>query len=50
MADGGFTKLQAIEQLSKRWAKADLHTLAPDGGKRVLRVLEAWGIEGPESS
>ena len=33
-----------------RWAKADLHTLVPDGEKRVLRMLETWGIEWPESS
>ena len=33
-----------------RWAKADLHTLVPDGEKRVRRVLETWGIEWPESS
>lgn len=31
-----------------RWAKADLHKLVPDGEKRVLRVLERWGIEWPE--
>lgn len=31
-----------------RWGKADLHTLVPDGEKRVLRVLDHWGIEWPE--
>ena len=31
-----------------RWGKADLHTLVPDGEKRVLRVLEQWGINWPE--
>lgn len=31
-----------------RWAKADLHTLVPDGGKRVEAVCEAWGIEWPK--
>ena len=32
-----------------RWAKADLHKLVPDGEKRVLRVLERWGIDWPEA-
>jgi hypothetical protein len=32
-----------------RWAKADLHTLVPDGEQRVLRVLERWGIDWPET-
>ena len=32
-----------------RWGKADLHTLVPDGEKRVLRVLDDWNIEWPES-
>ena len=31
-----------------RWGKADLHTLVPDGEKRVLRVLDQWGINWPE--
>ena len=33
-----------------RWGKADLYKLVPDGEKRVLRVLELWGIEWPEQS
>ena len=31
-----------------RWGKADLHTLVPNGEKRVLRVLDAWSIDWPE--
>ena len=30
-----------------RWAQADLHTLVPDGDRRVRAVLAHWGREGP---
>lgn len=30
-----------------RWAKADLHKLVPDGERRVLAVIEAWGLPWP---
>ena len=33
-----------------RWAKADLYKLVPDGERRVLAVLEAWGIAWPDLS
>ncbi|MEO9149882.1 MAG: hypothetical protein ABI212_11025 [Burkholderiaceae bacterium] len=29
---------------SLRWGKADLHTLVPDGEKRVLQVFDDWSI------
>lgn len=32
-----------------RWAKADLHTLVPDGATRIEAVCEAWGLEWPKS-
>lgn len=31
-----------------RWGKADLYKLVPDGEKRVLKVLELWGIQWPD--
>ena len=31
-----------------RWGKADLHKLVPDGERRVLAVLELWGITWPD--
>lgn len=33
-----------------RWGRADLHTLVPDGDRRVRAVLEQWGIAWPERS
>jgi hypothetical protein len=27
-----------------RWGQADLHTLVPDGERRVRAVLEQWGL------
>src|SRR4051812_30425991 len=30
-----------------RWARADLHTLVPDGNARVLQVIERWGLRWP---
>jgi hypothetical protein len=32
-----------------RWAKADLHTLVPDGATRVEAVCDAWGLKWPEA-
>lgn len=31
-----------------RWARADLHTLVPDGDARVRRVIEEWGLSWPD--
>jgi hypothetical protein len=28
-----------------RWGKADLHKLVPDGERRVLGVIDAWGLK-----
>jgi len=30
-----------------RWAKADLHSLVPEGGPRVEAVCAKWGLEWP---
>ena len=30
-----------------RWARADLHTLVPDGDIRVRQVIEQWGLQWP---
>lgn len=32
-----------------RWGQADLHSLVPDGDRRVRAVIELWGLEGPRS-
>ena len=32
-----------------RWAKADLHTLVPEGAKRVEAVCAAWGLKRSEA-
>jgi hypothetical protein len=32
-----------------RWAKADLLKLVPDGERRVLAVIEAWGLKWPQA-
>jgi hypothetical protein len=32
-----------------RWARADLHTLVPDGDERVQAVIRNWGLRWPES-
>jgi hypothetical protein len=34
--------LACLEAL--RWGQADLHTLVPDGHRRVLEVIELWGL------
>ncbi|MBE2245613.1 MAG: hypothetical protein IAE86_22875 [Burkholderiaceae bacterium] len=31
-----------------RWARADLHTLVPDGDARVRAVIARWGLRWPE--
>jgi hypothetical protein len=31
-----------------RWARADLHTLVPDGDARVQAVIRHWGLCWPE--
>lgn len=33
-----------------RWAQADLHTLVPDGDRRLRAVLAHWGLEWPDRS
>ena len=32
-----------------RWGQADLHTLVPDGDRRVRAVIDQWGLKWPES-
>jgi hypothetical protein len=32
-----------------RWGQSDLHSLVPDGDKRVKKVIETWGLKWPES-
>jgi hypothetical protein len=31
-----------------RWGRADLHTLVPDGDKRLHAVIARWGLRWPE--
>jgi hypothetical protein len=31
-----------------RWARADLHTLVPDGAARVWSVIDGWGLQWPD--
>jgi hypothetical protein len=31
-----------------RWARADLHTLVPDGDARVRSVIDHWGLQWPD--
>ena len=31
-----------------RWARADLHTLVPDGDARVRAVIASWGLRWPQ--
>jgi len=33
-----------------RWARADLHTLVPDGDARVRAVIECWGLRWPDAA
>jgi len=32
-----------------RWGRADLHSLVPDGDRRVRAVIDKWGLKWPES-
>jgi hypothetical protein len=32
-----------------RWGQAELHTLVPDGDRRVTAVIELWGLKWPGS-
>ena len=31
-----------------RWGRADLHTLVPDGDRRLQAVIARWGLRWPE--
>jgi hypothetical protein len=33
-----------------RWGRADLHTLIPDGDRRMQAVIARWGLRWPEGS
>ena len=33
-----------------RWARADLHTLVPNGDARVRAVIDRWGLRWPEGA
>ena len=32
-----------------RWGQSDLHSLVPDGDRRVRAVIEQWGLKWPEA-
>ena len=32
-----------------RWGQSDLHSLVPDGDRRVRAVIEKWGLKWPEA-
>jgi hypothetical protein len=32
-----------------RWGQSDLHSLLPDGDRRVRAVIEQWGLKWPEA-
>ena len=32
-----------------RWGRVDLHSLVPDGDRRVRAVIEQWGLKWPEA-
>ncbi|MEF7616945.1 hypothetical protein V4F39_23725 [Aquincola sp. MAHUQ-54] len=40
--------LQSLDAL--RWGRADLHTLVPDGDRRVQAVIRRWGLHWPSDS
>jgi hypothetical protein len=44
ISDDMLTCLDAL-----RWAKADLYQLVPDGQRRVMAVIDAWGLKWPEA-
>ena len=31
-----------------RWGRAELHTLLPNGERRILNVCDAWGLQWPK--
>lgn len=33
-----------------RWGRADLHTLVPDGDRRMQAVIRRWGLRWPSDS
>lgn len=45
--DIGDDMLRCLDAL--RWARADLHTLVPDGDARLQRVIQRWGLRSPQS-
>ena len=32
-----------------RWGQSDLHSLVPDGDRRVRAVIDQWGLKWPEA-
>ena len=32
-----------------RWGQCDLHSLVPDGDRRVRAVIDQWGLKWPEA-
>jgi hypothetical protein len=32
-----------------RWGQSDLHSLVPNGDRRVRAVIEQWGLKWPEA-
>jgi hypothetical protein len=44
ISDDMLTCLDAL-----RWGQADLHTLVPDGDRRMKAVIELWGLKWPDS-
>ena len=42
----GDDMLQCLDAL--RWGRADLHTLVPDGDRRLQSVIARWGLRWPE--
>ena len=32
-----------------RWGQSDLHSLVPDGDRRVRAVIDRWGLKWPEA-
>ena len=45
--DIGDDMLRCLDAL--RWARADLHTLVPDGDARMHRVVQRWGLRWPQA-
>jgi hypothetical protein len=42
----GDDMLSCIDAL--RWGKADLHSLVPEGDRRVRRLIDRWGLAWPD--